>query len=77
MGDSMGIEAIITIIGLTCSAFWALVIRPLQQAIAELRNLIVEVRKDLKDENEKRAKVEIRLSVVEEKVDNLEKGKQQ
>ena len=71
----MTAEVIIAIITLICSIFWALIIKPLQSAILELKNLMVDIRKDLKDESEKRQTVEIRLSICEEKIDGLERRK--
>ena len=71
----MTAEVIIAIITLICSIFWALIIKPLQSAISELKNLMVDIRKDLKDESEKRQTVEIRLSICEEKIDGLERRK--
>lgn len=54
------------------SFFYKLVIVPLASAIEQLKQLIVDLQKDLKDENEKRSRLDIRLSVLEEKFTNLE-----
>lgn len=51
--------------------FYKLVIQPLQSAIFDLKEFLQELQKDLRDENEKRNKIDIRLSIVEEKIENL------
>lgn len=70
---TMGIEAIVAIITLVCSGFYWLIIKPLHDSILDLQNLIKEIRQDLKNENEKRAGIEVRLSVVEEQIENIER----
>ncbi len=52
--------------------FYKLVIQPLAKAIQELKDILAELQRDLRDENEKRTRLDIRLAVVEEKIENLE-----
>jgi type II secretory pathway component PulM len=72
----MEIQAVCAVLTLVSAVFYALIIKPLSQAINELKELVSDIRRDLKEENDKRANVEIRLSVVEEKIDmHLKKQK--
>ncbi|MCR5176087.1 MAG: hypothetical protein K6C05_04485 [Anaerovibrio sp.] len=52
--------------------FHRLIIQPLSQAIEDLKNLITMLQQDLKAEAECRTKIDIRLSIAEEKIANLE-----
>ena len=72
MVEYLTIEAFCAVVTLLCTIVWAVVIRPLQVAISELKELISDIRNDMKLESEKRANIEIRVSVLEERVDNLE-----
>ncbi|WP_196606485.1 hypothetical protein [Pectinatus frisingensis] len=69
-------EAIITAITLICTIFYVLIIKPLRGTIDELKDLIKDVRKDLKDESDKRQNIEVRLSLCEEKIDVLSINKE-
>ena len=69
----MGIESGVAIITLICSGFYWLIIKPLRDSILDLARLIKEMRADLKEESEKRAGIEVRLSVVEEQIENIER----
>ena len=70
--ENLTTEALCAVVTLLCTIIWAVVIRPLQVAISELKELISDIRNDMKLESEKRANIEIRVSVLEERVDNLE-----
>jgi hypothetical protein len=52
--------------------FYKLIILPLSEAITELKVMLAEIREEIKLENEKRSRIEIRVSVLEEKIYHLE-----
>ena len=52
--------------------FYKLIILPLSDAIRELKDMIQDIRKDLRTEREVRNRFEIRLSIIEEKIHRLE-----
>ena len=71
----MGIDLILTAIGGFVTVFmffYKLVIFPLSEAITELKNMIAELRAEMKIEREKRGEMDRRVTVLEEKVRNLE-----
>lgn len=70
----MSVEAVVAICSFLCTVTWALVIRPLQQAINDLRELILSLRDDIKEESERRASIEIRLCIVEEKIERIKEA---
>ena len=49
--------------------YW-IIIKPLHDSIIDLQSLIREIRNDIKEEQEKRQNVEIRLSVAEDSLKN-------
>ena len=49
--------------------YW-IIIKPLHDSIIDLQSLIREIRNDIKEEQEKRQNVEIRLSVAEDSPKN-------
>ena len=51
--------------------FYKLIIHPLSEAIKELKNMLREIKDDIKRENERRSSIEIRLSILEEKIEHL------
>lgn len=69
------IGTVVTIFITIFTFFYKLIIIPLSDAIADLQNMIKEMRLDLQKENDLRNKFDIRLSVVEEKIKFLESAK--
>lgn len=71
----MGIDLILTAIGGFVTVFmffYKLVIFPLSEAITELKNMIVELRAEMKIEREKRGEMDRRVTVLEEKTKHIE-----
>jgi len=71
----MGIDLILAAIGgfvTVFTFFYKLVIFPLSEAITELKNMIVELRNEIRAEREKRGDIDKRVTVVEEKVKHIE-----
>lgn len=71
----MGIDLILTAIGgfvTVFTFFYKLVIHPLSEAITELKNMIVELRAEMKIEREKRGEMDRRVTVLEEKTKHIE-----
>ena len=56
----------------TFTFFYKLIIFPLSESITELKNMIAEIRAEIKTEREKRVYIDSRVIVLEEKVRNLE-----
>ena len=56
----------------TFTFFYKLIIFPLSESITELKNMIAEIRAEIKTEREKRGEMDRRVTVLEEKVRNLE-----
>ena len=52
--------------------FYKLIIFPLSEAINELKNMIAELRAEIKVEREKRVYIDSRVIVLEEKVRRIE-----
>ena len=52
--------------------FYKLIIFPLSEAINELKNMIAELRTEIKAEREKRIYIDSRVIVLEEKVRHIE-----
>ena len=52
--------------------FYKLIIFPLSEAINELKNMIAELRAEIKVEREKRVYIDSRVIVLEEKVRHIE-----
>ena len=52
--------------------FYKLIIFPLSEAINELKNMIAELRAEIKAEREKRVYIDSRVIVLEEKVRHIE-----
>lgn len=56
----------------TFTFFYKLIIFPLSESITELKNMIAEIRAEIKTEREKRVYIDSRVIILEEKVRNLE-----
>lgn len=56
----------------TFTFFYKLIIFPLSEAITELKNMIAEIRAEIKTEREKRVYIDSRVIVLEEKVRHIE-----
>lgn len=56
----------------TFTFFYKLIIFPLSESITELKNMIAEIRAEIKTEREKRVYVDSRVIVLEEKVRHIE-----
>ncbi|WP_314663593.1 hypothetical protein [uncultured Selenomonas sp.] len=54
--------------------FYKLIIFPLSEAINELKNMIAELRAEIKAEREKRVYIDSRVIVLEEKVRHIEES---
>ena len=52
----------------TFTFFYKLIIFPLSESITELKNMIAEIRAEIKTEREKRGEMDRRVTVLEEKV---------
>ena len=71
----MGIDLILAAIGGFVTVFmffYKLVIYPLSEAITELKNMIVELRNEIRAEREKRGDIDKRVTILEEKVKHVE-----
>lgn len=71
----MGIDLILAAIGGFVTVFmffYKLVIFPLSEAINELKNMIVELRTDIRAEREKRGEMDRRVTILEEKTKHIE-----
>lgn len=71
----MGIDIILAIVGGFVTVFmffYKLIIFPLSEAITELKNMIAELRNEIRAEREKRGEIDRRVTIVEEKVKHLE-----
>lgn len=71
----MGIDLILAAIGgfvTVFTFFYKLVIFPLSEAITELKNMIVELRNEIRAEREKRGDIDKRVTILEEKVKHIE-----
>lgn len=71
----MGFDIILAAIGGFVTVFmffYKLVIFPLSEAITELKNMIIELRAEIKAEREKRVYIDSRVIVLEEKVRHIE-----
>ena len=71
----MGIDLILAAIGGFVTVFmffYKLVIFPLSEAITELKNMIVELRTDIRAEREKRGEMDRRVTILEEKTKHIE-----
>nr|DAI46260.1 MAG TPA: PilA, PilC, PilN, PilO, PilM, pilus, ring, membrane channel [Caudoviricetes sp.] len=71
----MGIDLILAAIGGFVTVFmffYKLVIFPLSEAITELKNMIIELRAEIKAEREKRVYIDSRVIVLEEKIRHIE-----
>ena len=64
--DTSITAAVVGAAGLAGTVFYYAVIRPLTEAIADLRGLIRDMRDDLQRNEEKRQKMDLRLVAVEE-----------
>ena len=76
-----GITAAVGLAGLAGTIFYYAVIKPLTGAIADLRDLIRDMRDDLQRNEEKRQEMDLRLVAVEEsaksahhRIDGIERG---
>ena len=56
----------------TFTFFYKLIIFPLSESITELKNMIAEIRAEIKAEREKRVYIDSRVIVLEEKVRHIE-----
>lgn len=70
--DLITLGTCITLFIAVFTFFYKLIILPLSDAIRELKDMIADVRKDLRTEREVRNRFEIRLSIIEEKIHRLE-----
>ena len=75
------ITAAVGLAGLAGTIFYYAVIKPLTGAIADLRELIHDMREDLQRNEEKRQEMDLRLVAVEEsaksahhRIDGIERG---
>ena len=71
----MGIDIILAAVGgfvTVFTFFYKLVIFPLSEAITELKNMIIELRAEMKVEREKRGEMDRRVTILEEKVKHIE-----
>lgn len=71
----MGIDIVITIVVgfiTVFSFFYKLIIYPLGEAITELKNMIAELRNEIRAEREKRNDIDKRVTTLEEKVRHIE-----
>ena len=71
----MGIDIVLATIGGFVTVFmffYKLVIYPLSEAITELKNMIIELRAEMKVEREKRGEMDRRVTILEEKVKHVE-----
>lgn len=71
----MGIDLMLAAIGGFVTVFmffYKLVIFPLSEAITELKNMIIELRAEIKAEREKRNDIDKRVTILEEKVKHVE-----
>lgn len=71
----MGIDIILAVVGGFITIFmffYKLIIFPLSEAINELKNMIAELRAEIKAEREKRVYIDSRVIVLEEKVRHIE-----
>ena len=71
----MGIDIILAAVGGFVTVFmffYKLIIFPLSEAITELKNMIAELRAEIKAEREKRVYIDSRVIVLEEKVRHIE-----
>ena len=75
------ITAVVGLAGLAGTIFYYAVIKPLTGAIADLRELIHDMREDLQRNEEKRQEMDLRLVAVEEsaksahhRIDGIERG---
>jgi hypothetical protein len=79
--DSSIITAAVGLAGLAGTVFYYAVIKPLTGAIADLRDLIRDMREDLQRNEGKRQEMDLRLVAVEEsaksahhRIDGIERG---
>ena len=79
--DSSIITAAVGLAGLAGTVFYYAVIKPLTGAIADLRDLIRDIREDLQRNEGKRQEMDLRLVAVEEsaksahhRIDGIERG---
>ena len=79
--DSSIITAAVGLAGLAGTVFYYAVIKPLTGAIADLRDLIRDMREDLQRNEGKRQEMDLRLVAVEEsvksahhRIDGVERG---
>ena len=79
--DSSIITAAVGLAGLAGTVFYYAVIKPLTGTIADLRELIHDMREDLQRNEEKRQEMDLRLVAVEEsaksahhRIDGIERG---
>ena len=79
--DSSIITTAVGLAGLAGTVFYYAVIKPLTGAIADLRDLIRDMREDLQRNEGKRQEMDLRLVVVEEsaksahhRIDGIERG---
>ena len=79
--DSSIITAAVGLAGLAGTIFYYAVIKPLTGAIADLRDLIRDMREDLQRNEGKRQEMDLRLVAVEEsaksahhRIDGIERG---
>lgn len=75
------ITAVVGLAGLAGTVFYYAVIKPLTGAIADLRELIHDMRADLQRNEEKRQEMDLRLVAVDEsaksahhRIDGIERG---
>ena len=75
------ITAVVGLAGLAGTIFYYAVIKPLTGAIADLRELIHDMREDLQRNEEKRQEMDLRLVAVDEsaksahhRIDGIERG---
>ena len=47
--ENLTLEALCAVVTLLCTIIWAVVIRPLQVAISELKELISDIRNDMRE----------------------------
>lgn len=64
------VVAACALFSLVASGIYWIIIKPLHDSIIDLQSLIKEIRADIRDEQEKRQGVEIRLSVAEDSLKN-------
>ncbi len=66
--DFNTLEAYATIATVVGTAFYRLVIRPLNQSITDLQKVLHDLRKDLKENEERRHSLEVRVEGIDSSV---------